>query len=51
MYRDHNTTIIIRQKGIMTLPAGCGKVTPPERLSLAVSCRPSQAISLNEEAN
>ena len=50
MDRDHNAAVNIRQKGIATLPAGRRKVTPPERLPLAVSCRHGQAISLNEDA-
>ena len=51
MDRDHNAAVNTKRRGIATLPAGCGKVTPPERLPLAVSCRHGQAISLNEEAN
>ena len=49
--RDHNAAINIRQRGIMTLPAGCREVTPPESMPLIMAHGHCQAGSLNEEAN
>ena len=51
MDRDRNAAVNIRQRGIATLPAGCRKVTPPERLPLVVAYSRGQAISLNEEVD
>ncbi|MGI0011263.1 MAG: zinc ribbon domain-containing protein [Nitrosopumilaceae archaeon] len=50
--RDHNASLVIKQRGIDSLPMGYREVTPVERIPLTViQSDHSQVISLNQEAN